>query len=129
MTGIDMPLDAWKEFALVVEKSASKDEAARGDYIVLLNNDVEVTSGWLDELVAGINRGEVYGPLERHEGHLLLRIPDSIEDWLDGVPPQAQNVVGHLHPDSKRHTIRFSFSHHNTKEEIDTVIEKLAGML
>jgi cysteine desulfurase len=41
----------------------------------------------------------------------------------------GSHVVGHLHPDSKRHTIRFSFSHHNTKEEIDTVIEKLAGML
>lgn len=41
----------------------------------------------------------------------------------------GSHVVGHLHPDSKRHTIRFSFSHHNTKEEIDTVMDKLAGML
>lgn len=31
-------------------------EAARGEYIVLLNNDVEVTTGWLDELIAGFSR-------------------------------------------------------------------------
>ena len=41
----------------------------------------------------------------------------------------GSHVVGHLHPDSPRHTIRFSLSHHNTKEEIDTVVEKLGGML
>ena len=41
----------------------------------------------------------------------------------------GSHVVGHLSPDSKRHTIRFSFSHHNTREEVDTVVEKLAGML
>ena len=41
----------------------------------------------------------------------------------------GSHVVGHLHPDSPRHTIRFSLSHHNTKEEIDEVIAKLGGML
>ena len=41
----------------------------------------------------------------------------------------GSHVIGHLHPDSKRHTVRFSFSHHNTKEEIDEVVEKLGGML
>lgn len=41
----------------------------------------------------------------------------------------GSHVIGHLSPDSKRHTIRFSFSHHNTRAEIDTVVEKLEGML
>ncbi|MCP9235521.1 cysteine desulfurase family protein [Lewinella sp. JB7] len=41
----------------------------------------------------------------------------------------GSHVVGHLHPDSKRHTIRFSFSHHNTREEVDAVVSKLGGML
>jgi cysteine desulfurase len=41
----------------------------------------------------------------------------------------GSHVVGHLHPDSPRHTIRFSLSHHNTKEEIDYVVEKLKSMV
>ena len=41
----------------------------------------------------------------------------------------GSHVIGHLHPDSPRHTIRFSFSHHNTRAEIDEVVEKLGGML
>lgn len=34
---------------------------ARGEYIVLLNNDVEVTTGWLDELLAVFDRFENVG--------------------------------------------------------------------
>ena len=34
---------------------------ASGEYIVLLNNDVEVTSGWLDELRAGFDRFDNVG--------------------------------------------------------------------
>ncbi len=41
----------------------------------------------------------------------------------------GSHVVGHLHPDSPRHTIRFSFSHHNTREEVDYVVAKLGNML
>lgn len=41
----------------------------------------------------------------------------------------GSHVVGHLHPDSLRHTVRFSLSHFNTKEEVDFVVEKLKGML
>lgn len=41
----------------------------------------------------------------------------------------GSHVVGHLHPDSLRHTIRFSLNHFNTKEEIDYVVEQLKGML
>src|SRR5580693_5008786 len=32
-------------------------KAARGDYLVLLNNDAVVTDGWLDQLVALANMG------------------------------------------------------------------------
>ncbi len=41
----------------------------------------------------------------------------------------GSHVIAHLHPDSKRHTVRFSFSHHNTRAEIDYVVSKLGGML
>src|SRR5690606_13061193 len=34
---------------------------ARGDYLVMLNNDTEVTSGWLDELLATFARFEGVG--------------------------------------------------------------------
>ncbi len=40
----------------------------------------------------------------------------------------GSHVIGHLYPGSLRHTIRFSFSHHNTKAELDAVVEKLGGM-
>ena len=41
----------------------------------------------------------------------------------------GSHVIAHLHPDSKRHTVRFSFSHHNTRQEVDAVVEQLGGML
>ncbi len=36
-------------------------EKARGTYLALLNNDVEVTSGWLDELLAAFDRFDNVG--------------------------------------------------------------------
>ncbi|WP_189371765.1 glycosyltransferase [Tateyamaria omphalii] len=36
-------------------------QEAKGDYIVLLNNDVEVTSGWLDELIGAFDRFDNVG--------------------------------------------------------------------
>jgi cysteine desulfurase len=41
----------------------------------------------------------------------------------------GSHVIGALHPDSLRHTVRFSFSHHNSREEVDGVVDKLGGML
>lgn len=36
-------------------------ESARGEYLVFLNNDTEVTAGWLDELLAPFERSEAVG--------------------------------------------------------------------
>lgn len=41
----------------------------------------------------------------------------------------GSHVIGALHPDSLRHTVRFSFSHHNERAEVDAVVGKLGGML
>lgn len=41
----------------------------------------------------------------------------------------GSHVMDALYPGSPRKTIRFSFSHHNTKEEVDSVIEKLRSAL
>lgn len=40
----------------------------------------------------------------------------------------GSHVVGQLHPDSPRHTIRFSFNHHNTFAEVDAVVASLKKM-
>lgn len=41
----------------------------------------------------------------------------------------GSHVIAALQGDITRKTIRFSFSHNNTKEEVDYVIEKLAAMM
>lgn len=41
----------------------------------------------------------------------------------------GSHVIGALHGDSPRKTIRFSFSHSNTKEEVDFAISKLRSIL
>ncbi len=40
----------------------------------------------------------------------------------------GSHVMGQLQPDSRRHTIRFSFNHLNTFAEVDTVVEKLKNI-
>ena len=39
-----------------IEACNAGAKAARGEYIILLNNDTEVTDGWIDELIDGFNR-------------------------------------------------------------------------
>jgi GT2 family glycosyltransferase/glycosyltransferase involved in cell wall biosynthesis len=60
---------------------------AKGDYIVLLNNDVEVTTGWLDELIAAFDRFENVGLA----GSKLLYPDGALQDaggiiWGSGNP-------------------------------------------
>ena len=42
---------------------------------------------------------------------------------------KGSHVISAIEGDVARKTIRFSFSHYNTKEEIDFVIEKLKTMM
>ncbi|MFX0543652.1 glycosyltransferase [Roseovarius sp. S4756] len=62
-------------------------KAARGKYVVLLNNDVEVTSGWLDALIDGFERFDNVGLV----GSKLLYPDGSLQDaggivWGNGNP-------------------------------------------
>jgi cysteine desulfurase len=41
----------------------------------------------------------------------------------------GSHVIGAIHGDSPRKTIRFSFSHHNTRAEVDVVVEKLKAII
>ena len=86
-------------------------------------------------------------PVNAHYKVLSISFPESVKGDLllmnldlNGISASGgsacssgidvgSHVIGHLHPDSKRHTVRFSFSHHNTIEEVDEVVAKLGGML
>ncbi|NNK16312.1 MAG: glycosyltransferase, partial [Sulfitobacter sp.] len=62
-------------------------ERARGKYIALLNNDVEVTAGWLDELIAAFSRFDNVGLV----GSKLLYPNGDLQDaggivWGSGNP-------------------------------------------
>jgi GT2 family glycosyltransferase len=65
----------------------SASELARGEYLVLLNNDTEVTSFWLDELVAVLEKD----PLCGMAGAKLLNRNGSLQEaggiiWGNGEP-------------------------------------------
>ncbi|TDK50406.1 glycosyltransferase [Antarcticimicrobium luteum] len=75
-------------------------ELARGDYIVLLNNDVEVTVGWLDELIACFGRFDRVGLA----GSKLLHPDGRLQDgggiiWGSGNP---WNYGNRQNPDEPR---------------------------
>jgi cysteine desulfurase len=42
---------------------------------------------------------------------------------------QGSHVIRAIYPDSDRTTVRFSFSRHNTKEEVDEVVNKLKSLV
>ncbi|NJO87251.1 MAG: cysteine desulfurase, partial [Lewinella sp.] len=41
----------------------------------------------------------------------------------------GSHVISHLAPGSLHHTIRFSFSHLNTRSEVDFLLERINAML
>lgn len=45
-----------KEPQRFIEACNAGVNAAKGEYVILLNNDTEVTDGWIDELIAGFQR-------------------------------------------------------------------------
>lgn len=62
-------------------------DKARGKFVLLLNNDVEVTTGWLDELIAGFERFDNVGLV----GSKLLYPNGQLQDaggiiWGSGNP-------------------------------------------
>ena len=61
---------------------------ARGEYLVLLNNDVIVTDGWLDQLIALVNakRGDVNGSVETSSPHSVGIVPGFAESTPPGPP-------------------------------------------
>ncbi|WP_161594655.1 glycosyltransferase [Marimonas lutisalis] len=79
-------------------------EKAKGDYIVLLNNDVEVTAGWLDELIAAFSRFDKVGLV----GAKLLYPNGQLQDaggiiWGSGNPWNYGNGQNAMEP-------RFSYA-------------------
>ncbi len=75
-------------------------EYARGDYIVLLNNDVEVTVGWLDELIAAFGRFDGVGLV----GSKLIYPNGRLQDaggvvWGSGEP---WNYGNNMNPEEPR---------------------------
>ena len=72
-------------------KSCNKaSELAKGDYIVFLNNDTEVKSHWLDELVAQHKADELVGLT----GSKLLNLDGTLQEaggivWATGEPWNA----------------------------------------
>jgi len=75
-------------------------DAAKGKYIALLNNDVEVTVGWLDELIAAFDRFDDVGLV----GSKLLYPDGDLQDaggiiWRSGNP---WNYGNRQNPDDPR---------------------------
>jgi cysteine desulfurase len=42
---------------------------------------------------------------------------------------KGSHVLEAIHADPERKSIRFSFSHYNTREEVDFVVEKMKGFI
>jgi glycosyltransferase involved in cell wall biosynthesis len=82
-------------------------KAARGEYLVLLNNDVVVTDGWLDQLIGLVNARK--GIDVEREGHaeteaLAGRRPRAPETQPGSVGAERLDRAQAVRPDCPRAT-------------------------
>ena len=78
---------------------------ARGDAFVLMNDDTQVTSGWLDVVLAALHRDE----LTAAAGSTLLTLDGRVEEsgrvlWRDGV--SSPITIGHVLNDPTTPAVR-----------------------
>jgi GT2 family glycosyltransferase len=83
--------------------------AARGQYLAILNNDVEVAPGWLDALVSAADSDETIGLLQAKIRSLHNReqfdysgAAGGLIDWL-GFPFAIGRVFGEIEKDCGQH--------------------------
>lgn len=74
-------------------------EASSGEYAILLNNDTEVTTGWLDEMVGVFNRFDNVGAV----GSKLIYPNGKLQEaggivWNNGKPWNIGNGKNSSHP-------------------------------
>jgi glycosyltransferase involved in cell wall biosynthesis len=85
-------------------------QIARGEYLVMLNNDVVVTDGWLDQLIALVNanRGPSGGGGARTcAGDVTGSVETSAPPCVGSVPGSAESTP----PTFCRHCARFCGVH------------------
>jgi GT2 family glycosyltransferase len=67
-------------------------QLARGDYLVLLNNDVVVTDGWLDQLIGFVNAKR--GSTAEHAGRKVFTEGTSVESGAGSRDPRTTGGAG-----------------------------------
>jgi glycosyltransferase involved in cell wall biosynthesis len=66
---------------------------ARGEYLVLMNNDVVVTDGWLDQLIALVNAKTAAGNVPGSAGTSTLPCVGVVPGSAGSTPPPCVGVV------------------------------------
>ena len=80
--------------------------AARGQYVLLMNNDIVVTRGWLDRLLDCADRhprAGIVGPVSNYvSGPQLVEKVDYDTQSLEGLGDFSENLAGHSHRRDRR---------------------------